>query len=427
MRLSPPTRRRLRLLRPRAVRGEVERVGRKLVRRARRVEERVVTLEPEGTSRGRVLFSYILDPFCLPPGREVSHDHTHDWESLEMARAFVERGYTVDAIHWTNLSFEPQHEYAVFVDPRLNMERLAPRLGAGCVKILHAETGHWTFHNEAQRRRLAGLAARRGLVLPPYKLIEENRAAEHADALTILGNEFTAGTYAFAGKPMVRVPISSPYLYPFPEGKDFEACRRRFLWFGSGGLVHKGLDLVLEAFAGLPGHHLTVCGPIARERDFELAFWRELYETPNIDTVGWVDVAGPAFRALAASTLGLVYPSCSEGGGGSAINCMHAGLVPVLSYEASVDVAPEYGRILEESSVAGVRRAVKELSARPAGELEAMARASWRHAREHHTREGFAAGYRRALDRILEPGSDPDLAPGLGRREDRVGAEVAGR
>ncbi len=402
MGLSPSTRRRLRLLRPAVLRGEVERVGRKLVRRARRVGERVVTLEPPGESRGRVLFSYILDPFCLPEGAPVSHDHTHDWESREMARAFVEMGYTVDAIHWTNTRFEPAHDYAVLIDPRLAMERLAPRLGPGCLKILHAETAHWTFHNAAQRRRLAELAARRGIALPPHRLLEENRAAEHADAIVLLGNGFTAGTYAFAGKPIVRLPVSSPYLYPSPEGKDFDACRRRFLWFGSDGLVHKGLDLVLEAFAGLPDFHLTVCGPIARERPFELAFWRELYDTPNIDTAGWVDVAGPAFRTISAASLGLVYPSCSEGGGASAITCMHAGLVPVLSYEASVDVEPSFGRILEESSVEAIRRAVQELAARPAAELEAMARASWRQAREHHTRERFAAGYRRAVRRILD-------------------------
>jgi hypothetical protein len=47
-------------------------------------------------------------------------------------------------------------------------------------------------------------------------------------------------------------------------------------------MVHKGLDLVLEAFADMPEYHLTVCGPIQKEQDFERAYYRELYQVPNI-------------------------------------------------------------------------------------------------------------------------------------------------
>lgn len=391
----------LRLLRPPSLRSEARRVGGKLRRRLSGVEDRRVSLETEGEPRGRVLLSYIVDPFLLPPCAEPSYDHTHDWECREMARAWLEAGYAVDAIHWTNTRFEPERAYDVLIDPRLNLERLGPLLGPGCLKVLHAETAHHAFHNAAQRRRLAALAERRRVTLPPERLIEENRGAEHADAITVLGNEFTAGTYAFAGKPMFRVPISNPFPLPFPEGRDLPAARRRFLWFGSGGLVHKGLDLVLEAFAGTPELELTVCGPIAREPAFERAYWRELYETPSIRTLGWVDIAGPAFREVARTHLTAVYPSSSEGGGGSVVTCMHAGLVPLVTPEASVDVTPERGVVLDDPTVEGVRRAARALSARPPAELRETARAAWTFARERHTRERFAEVYRRTVGELL--------------------------
>ena len=125
-------------------------------------------------------------------------------------------------------------------------------------------------------------------------------AIEHADCAAVLGNEFTISTYTYANKPIYRVPISAPFLYPWPEGKDFEACRRHFLWFGSHGFVHKGLDLVLDAFAEMPDYHLTVCGPIREEieKDFEKAFYKELYQTSNIRTLGWVDIGRPEFTKL---------------------------------------------------------------------------------------------------------------------------------
>ena len=128
---------------------------------------------------------------------------------------------------------------------------------------------------------------------------------------------------------MFEVPNPSAVSYPWFEDKDFAAARTRFLWIGSRGLVHKGLDLVLEAFARMPEVHLTVCGPIHEEPAFEAAFRRELYETPNIETLGWVDIASPAFAELLKRTVALVYPSAAEACCGTVVNSMQAGLIPV--------------------------------------------------------------------------------------------------
>ncbi len=40
------------------------------------------------------------------------------------------------------------------------------------------------------------------------------------------------------------------------------------MWFGSGGMIHKGLDLVLEVFARMQEYHLHICGPVHHEEDF---------------------------------------------------------------------------------------------------------------------------------------------------------------
>lgn len=391
----------LHALEPSYLASEARRIAGKWWRKARRVERRRVRLVPEGRARGAVLFSYILDPFVLRPGAPVPHGHTHYWESRRMALTFVERGFEVDAISWTNRRYRPEREVDFALDVRLNLERLAPLLPAGCVKIAHLDTAHYRFHNAAQQHRLERLRERRGCAIEPTKRVPENRLIETADVATILGNRFTQETYAFAGTPLNRLPISTTVLFPWPDGKDFDRARRRFLWFGSGGLVHKGLDLVLEAFAGLPDFELVVCGPVRKERDFERCYFRELYRTPNVETLGWVDIAGEEFRELAASCLGVVYPSCSEGGGGSVVTCLHAGLIPVVTREASVDVGDDFGVVLGGASVPAIREAVGALAARPAAELEAMARRGWSFARENHTRDAFAAAYGRFVDRLL--------------------------
>jgi glycosyltransferase involved in cell wall biosynthesis len=364
------------------------------------MDRRVVSLTPSGSPRGTVLLSYILDAFFLQSDDPSLLKHTHYWETRQIAQTWLDLGYAVDAIHWKNQHFVPQKRYDYFIDVRMNLERIGPLLNPDCVKIMHIETAHWLFHMTAQHQRLLDVQRRRQATIGPCKTVSPNWAIENADCATILGNDFTRNTYAYAKKPFFHVPVSAPVVYPWPEDKDFEACRKNFLWFGSGGLVHKGLDLVLEAFAQMPDFHLSVCGPVKEEDDFERVYARELYGTPNIRTIGWVDVSSSAFTEIAHNVVGVVYPSCSEGGGGGVITCLHAGLIPVVSYETSVDVGNDMGLVLRDCSIEAIQGAVRDIAAMPADELQALARRAWEYARARHTRETFAMAYRSAVQEI---------------------------
>lgn len=378
------------------------RMFRRVARRIRGTNERCITLSasPSMPPRGRVLLSYIIDGVLTADESRVSYAHPHFWETRAMADAFRAAGYEVDVIHWTRRRPLPRTDYDIYVDVRRNFDRFAKDMPEPCLRIAHMDTAHHRVHNGNQLRRLAQLKERRGIALKPFKLVEENLAAEHADIITVLGNEFTRQSFAYANKPVCRIPLSNAFTYPFPDAKDFEAARRQYLWFGSEGFVHKGLDLVLEAFAGMPDLQLVVCGPVDREPAFQKAFADLLYGTANIRTEGWIDVAGPRFAQLAAESLAMIYPSCSEGGGGCVITAMHAGLIPVASAEASVDIKPECGILLDDVSVKGLQSAVRALVARSGDELRTMAKNAWLWAREHHSREKFARDYRAFVDQL---------------------------
>lgn len=397
-------------LAPSFLRSEVERMAKKYWRRARGIDRRVIRLEPSADPAGnqgaepraKVLFSYIIDPFVLGDEARIPYSHTHFWESWVLADNFVELGCRVDAVSWVNRDFEPEEPYDVVVDVRTNLERWAPSLPADCLKVLHIDTAHYTFHNPAQEERRRTLAERRGRSVKAEKMLPPNRAIETADVATVLGNAFTQETYAFAGKPLLHIPISVPCTYPRIDDRDFESARRRFLWFGSGGLVHKGLDRVLEAFVDLPELELVVCGPIRREKDFEREYFQELYRTPNIHTQGWIDVRPRTFLPLVRQCLGLIYPSCSEGGGSSVLTCMHAGLVPIVNREVSVDIDSSYGILLEEPTVEGIRRAVRSFADRPVDELRALSDAAREHARAHHTKDHFRRASLGVVESLLD-------------------------
>jgi hypothetical protein len=80
---------------------------------------------------------------------------------------------------------------------------------------------------------------------------------------------------------------------------------------------------------------------------------------------------------------------------------MHAGLVPLVTRQASVDL-DGFGWEIGEASVAAVREAVVAAAGRPSAELRERTRAAWSHARRCHTRASFARDHRRAIESILE-------------------------
>ncbi|AUB36245.1 Glycosyltransferase involved in cell wall bisynthesis [Nostoc flagelliforme CCNUN1] len=361
----------------------------------------VVSLKPKQPSKGNVLLSYRIEPFLLKPGQPMPNDHTWYWEVWQIAQTFLTLGYNVDVIQFHNDKFVPQKDYAFFIDIRHRMEALAPKLNKDCIKIFHVDIANMVFRNAAECNRLLELQRRKGITLKPQRFEVPNLGIEYADCAIVLGNDFTTDTFKYANKPMYRIPISSPVVYPYPDKKDFEAVRKRFLWFGGSALVLKGLDLVLDAFAQMPEYHLTICGPVSNDKEFEQAFYKELYETPNIHTHGWIDVSSPDFIEVTNNCLGLVYPSVSEGQSGAVISCLQAGLIPILSYESGVDVH-DFGVIFDNLSVDEIKAKVKSISNLPVEDLKVMSRQAWEYARANHTKEKFAQVYRNVVEQIIE-------------------------
>lgn len=358
---------------------------------------RVVSLRPDGPARGEVLLSYRIQSFLANQPRKIHQSH---WMSQQMAKTFLELGYAVDVVNDKNASFVPRKAYDVCIDGRWNLERFRAALGERCLHIMHADTAHILYHNAAEARRLLDLQQRRGVVLRPRRYEPPTLALEHADCGVLHGNAFTLGTYRYAGKPLYTIPTPAVGVFPFPEQKDFAASRHRFVFLASNGMVHKGLDLALEAFAGLPDHHLVVCGPVRKEPDFEAAYRTLLYETPNITTVGWMDVNSPRFAEIASGSVALLYPSCSEGQAGAVTTCMQAGLIPIASYQSGVDL-DDFGLTLTDCTIEEIRHTVRHVASLPGERLAAMSRRAWACARANYTREAFARRYREVIVEIL--------------------------
>jgi len=378
----------------------------------------VVSLRPDYTPKGSVLLAYILEPFQRQQGKPVPTSHTHHGESVLIAETWREFGYWVDVIDYRNHEFIPRKRYDFFVSARTHLETIAARLNPDCVKIAHLDTTHYAFNNQAAYARVLALAQRRGTSLPSIRAIEHNRAIECADYGVVLGDSFVVDTYSFAGKPLFALPVPAAVPHPSPVGKNLTACRNSFLWFGSSGFVHKGLDLVLEAFTGLLDMKLTVCGPISSDNAFEQSYYTELYRTPNIRTAGWVDVSGSEFRDIVQNCVAVIFPSCAEAQASSVINCMRAGLIPIVTKETGIPVG-DFGITLGNASILEIHQAVQRLATLSTEELALRTQRTWDYAAAHHSHDAYREAYDKIVQKII---ADSAKQPTARNRETSQGS-----
>jgi hypothetical protein len=356
-----------------------------------------INLSPKKPNLKKALMSYVVHPFIISKDELNRAPHTNPFECLEMSDALLEAGYEVDVINWTDTKFIPKKSYDLIIDVHQNIGRLKDVLPKTCVKIFYITGAHWSFQNGAENKRLAELKERRGVTLMPRRNIVPADNIEYADFAIALGSDFAKNTYAYAKKEIEQVPLPSTVFFDSPEHKDFDACRKNFVWIGGGGAVHKGLDVVLECFRDLPDFKLIICGPVEVEKDFATLYKKELSETPWIKTVGRIDISGQLFKNIVGNSLALIYPSCSEGQSGSVITALQTGLIPLVNYESGVNING-FGKILTDHSPEYLKKEVVALSEKPAAELRKNALDAWKYARTHHTR----AIFRQTFENILK-------------------------
>lgn len=356
-----------------------------------------------GRIEKRALISYVAWPFHADPDSPHFANHSNGAQSIEIARAFNRLGYVVDVVDWLDDAFVPAVHYDVLFGIHYNFQRLAPRMRAGTAKIYYGTTSYWAFENAADDARAKRLLSERGVrVAVPWRW-RENRCVELADAVVAIANEFSLGTYRSHNPCLFRIDNSIiPSRDPELGSKDFDSARRHFLWFGSTKLLRKGLDLALEAFAGLPDLHLWVCGPLEspQEQDLISAYRRELFHTGNIHPVGWVTVGSELFVELARGCAFVVHAPSAEGMPGSVLDCMGQGLVPLVNREAAIDT-DGFGVTFEDSSVDTIRRVVRTMAEQPPEVCRRMAVGALEEVKTRYTLERFAENMESILREIL--------------------------
>ena len=348
----------------------------------------------------RALVSFITLPFRLSPDDPRNAQFSNMGIARYLVKALNELGYVVDLVEWKDESFVPKTCYDLFVGHGgRNFGGISGHLEARTPKILFCSGIFWREFNRMEEERFLDLENRRGVRLPYDRRIrfEEETANRTADAIICLGNQSAKDTYRQF--PVVYNLNNAAYhdqRYGTVE-KDFALGRDGFLFFAGSGNVHKGLDLLLEAFVRLSAQ-LYICQRI--EPDFGELYHHELVDCGNIHLVGPIPMRSQRFYELVDRCNYVIHPSCAEGQPGAVVECMHQGLIPVLSRQSNIDT-DDFGVTLGACPIEEITQTVAELCHKPPEWCAEKSRHTRRVALQEYSETAFLQNFKSGIEWAL--------------------------
>ncbi|MDR3610935.1 MAG: glycosyltransferase [Ignavibacteriaceae bacterium] len=307
------------------------------------------------------LVSYITYPFR----KGLNLSHTNTFEATEIARALQDAGFNVDIADYDYKGFINYSRYDLifgFGEPLVNSFYKREKK---IITIYYGTGLHIHTQNNNSLGRIKEVYNKKGAYLPQSgRIVDKAWSIQTTlvDAMILLGNLEAAKTYSpyFTGKTY-NIPAMFLEFTDYKEivnSKIFDQAKRHFLWFGSSGMIHKGLDLLLEIFSGRRDIYLHICGPLNKEPDFQRTYYNELNRMPNIHYYGFISLKSEIFKELLQKCAFVIFPSCSEGGSPSVLNiCGNGGLIPLISKEATIDVH-DYGFIFDKINHDSIRSVI---------------------------------------------------------------------
>jgi glycosyltransferase involved in cell wall biosynthesis len=350
------------------------------------------------TEKFRALVCYIPESVALNSTDPHFYGHSNFQECRALINALSEYGFSCDIAGWQDDVRDLRGEsYDLLIAAHDQLEYARSMIKKNGKVVLYATNSHWMFNNLAEYKRLEELKKRRNISLIPRRQLKPINFENQIDEIWYLGNSFQKKTYSHIDCEEYDLAISTINLGMTPQKKIENSTKKNFLWFGSRGAVHKGLDLLLEIFTENKDLELHVCGLVDKEADF-MNFYRNIIEnSPNIHYHGWVPLTSGLFQEIISRCAFVIMPTCSEGGGGAILQCMREGLIPIVTKESTVDTE-NFGILLETATIDSISEKIYEVINKSNNDLNVMSGRSRDYVEKNHK----LSNYETALNEIVK-------------------------
>lgn len=349
------------------------------------------------------LLSYITHPFT----KELSFEHTNYFEAMSIARALRELGYNVDIINFYYSGTVDFSKYNVLIGFGDVFQQYFESKFNHLKTIYYATGMHVCHQNTISLKRVKDVYQKKGVWLgKSARFVEKTWTHQTTlvDAIIALGNEICANSYRkYYDGSIYSLPV--PF-YEIQDAKQIienrsDLSKKHYLWFGSSGMIHKGLDLCLDYFSKNQHVFLHICGPVQQEIEFVNAYRSELFHSPNIKIHGFVDISSKEFKDIVSKCSFVIFPSCSECGAASVLAAIgNGGLIPIITKETTVETGYEIW--IEDFNYESIEKAINYSQSLTFSQIKELQLKNLEYVKKNHNHEVYYNKLRAYIKEILE-------------------------
>ena len=312
----------------------------------------------------RVLISYLTEPFI----KSNNFSHTNLLECYTAGKIFDELCFCVDVIDHSSNKKIDYSKYDVIYGMGNALEKSFYMNHDKLIRIFYSPGCNPVYSNTETLLKVREFYNAHGeRMLSSSRFMEQNYELQIllSDGVIVLGNDFVLDTYKkFDKHRLERYEKMNAFFYDINNidlsKKNIEETRKNFLWFGSSGLLHKGLDLLIEIFSKNQDITLHICGAPKIEKCFLDYYNQTLIESKNIINHGFIDIRSENFKEIMGQCAFTIFPSVSEGGAPATLNTIaNGGLIPIITRSAGLDI-DNFGIIIEKPELKYVNEAIEK-------------------------------------------------------------------
>jgi len=310
----------------------------------------------------RALLSYSTFPFIKKYKTKI---HPNIVENLYLAEILNDYGYIVDVYNNIFPGKINYKKYDVIIGEGLPISNYFFQKKIKKIRTIYYATGSHPFYNNAQSyKALFRFYEKHKKYIHKSSRIVNCKwgvGASLSEYLILLGNGQTEMTFTENGISLQKIfKLHAPY-YASNVISDFsKKNKNKFLWFGSYGLIHKNLDVIIDVFTKFVDLELHVCGYINGESDFVDVYKNAIKESKNIYLHGFISVDSSKFKKFMEECSFVILSSCAEGCATAVVTAMgNGGLIPLISRQCGVDIIN--GVIFDNNDEATIEGGIKNI------------------------------------------------------------------
>lgn len=352
-----------------------------------------------------VLIVYLVSAF----NKKKNISHSNLTECRTFAEIFKEMGYNIDVIN-LNSTKKIKKQYDVVLGMDVALEKSFFNKKNSTKHIFYA-TGACPIYSNMISTKKARDFYYKNKILPlnSIRKIEYTQDFQIflSDSVIVLGNDFVKNTYLQYDDEKQRYKNLDAFYFdiinPDISKKDFRKARRNFIWFGSLGALHKGLDVVIDYFLEHPEYNLYICGLNTSEKNFLDFYMSKINNKNNIHLYGFLKIGSIEFNNLVNNCAFALYPSLSEGGSPALLNIIaNGGIIPIHSKQSGIDFGKEISFELDENTSIAIGEVISKIEMIPDKNIKNMAIECTNYVRSHFTYEKYKNNLKDIIENILK-------------------------